>query len=80
MKTRQLINSTLLFCIFISLQYVDAQQGGKLKMWYNKPASYWNEALPIGNGRIAAMVFGGPANEIIQLNEGTFWSGGSFAK
>jgi alpha-L-fucosidase 2 len=45
-------------------------------MWYNEPASYWNEALPVGNGRLAAMVFGGPVNEIIQLNEGTFWSGG----
>ena len=45
-------------------------------MWYNKPASVWNEALPIGNGRIAAMIYGGPANERIQLNESTFWSGG----
>jgi len=38
-------------------------------MWYNKPATVWNEALPIGNGRIAAMIYGGPANERIQLNE-----------
>jgi alpha-L-fucosidase 2 len=77
MKPRQLLNSTLLLlCLVLSLQYANAQQGGKLKMWYNRPASYWNEALPIGNGRIAAMVFGGPPNEIIQLNEGTFWSGG----
>ena len=45
-------------------------------MWYNKPASVWNEALPVGNGRLAAMIYGGPANERLQLNEGTFWSGG----
>jgi alpha-L-fucosidase 2 len=76
MKLRQVLNSTLLLCLLLSLEYADAQQGGKLKMWYNKPASYWNEALPVGNGRLAAMVFGGPPNEIIQLNEGTFWSGG----
>jgi len=53
-----------------------AQKGGKLKMWYDKPASSWNEALPLGNGRIAAMVFGNPAKEQIQLNESSFWSGG----
>jgi len=54
----------------------NAQKGGKLKMWYDKPASNWNEALPLGNGRIAAMVFGNPSNEQLQLNESTFWSGG----
>jgi alpha-L-fucosidase 2 len=48
----------------------------KLTMWYDKPATVWNEALPVGNGRIAAMVFGDPVNEKLQLNEDTFWSGG----
>jgi len=60
----------------LSLPFVQAQQGGKLKMWYDKPATVWNEALPIGNGRIAAMVFGDPAKEKLQLNESSFWSGG----
>jgi alpha-L-fucosidase 2 len=46
-----------------------------LKLWYDKPASNWNEALPIGNGRLAAMVFGNPSKEVIQLNEETVWSG-----
>ncbi len=46
-----------------------------LKLWYNQPASNWNEALPIGNGRLAAMVFGNPSTERIQLNEETVWSG-----
>ncbi|NBB28574.1 glycoside hydrolase N-terminal domain-containing protein [Cellulophaga sp. BC115SP] len=45
------------------------------KLWYKKPASSWNEALPIGNGRLAAMVFGNPAIEHLQLNEETVWSG-----
>lgn len=48
----------------------------KLKLWYNKPASVWNEALPLGNGRLGAMVYGDPVHEKIQLNEETFWSGG----
>ncbi len=47
-----------------------------LKLWYNAPAANWNEALPIGNGRLGAMVYGIPAQENIQLNENTLWSGG----
>ncbi len=47
-----------------------------LKLWYNKPAASWNEALPIGNGRLGAMIFGNVNDELIQLNEGTLWSGG----
>ncbi|RED94620.1 glycoside hydrolase family 95 protein [Marinoscillum furvescens] len=47
-----------------------------LKLWYDEPAPNWNEALPIGNGRIGAMVHGGPSAENIQLNEETLWSGG----
>ncbi len=46
------------------------------KLWYNAPASNWNEALPLGNGRLGAMVFGNPAQENIQLNEATLWAGG----
>lgn len=53
-----------------------ADKGGKLKLWYDKPATVWDEALPIGNGRLAAMVFGDPVNEKLQLNESSFWSGG----
>ena len=66
----------ILFCFFLSVNFVAAQKGGKLKMWYDKPASNWNEALPIGNGRLAAMVFGNPAKEQLQFNESSFWSGG----
>jgi alpha-L-fucosidase 2 len=43
---------------------------------YDKPASTWTEALPVGNGRLGAMVFGNPTEELIQLNEATLWSGG----
>ena len=46
-----------------------------LELWYQKPASVWTEALPLGNGRIGAMVFGGVLEERIQLNESTLWAG-----
>jgi len=46
-----------------------------LKLWYNKPATKWVEALPIGNGRIGAMVFGGIEQDHIQFNEETLWTG-----
>ena len=44
-------------------------------LWYSRPASLWVEALPLGNGRIGAMVFGNPAQEQLQLNEETIWAG-----
>jgi alpha-L-fucosidase 2 len=44
-------------------------------LWYRQPAASWNEALPVGNGRLGAMVFGGVAAERIQLNEDTIWAG-----
>jgi alpha-L-fucosidase 2 len=47
-----------------------------LKLWYNKPAEVWTEALPVGNGRLGAMIFGKTNEELIQLNEATLWSGG----
>ena len=46
-----------------------------LKMWYDKPATDWYEALPIGNGTLGAMVYGGVSNETLQLNENTLYSG-----
>lgn len=57
---------------FISLS-VQAQQN--LKLIYDKPAENWNEALPIGNGRLGAMIFGGTSQEHLQLNEETIWAG-----
>ena len=47
-----------------------------LVLWYRQPAEEWNEALPVGNGRLGAMVFGGVDREHIQLNEETLWDGG----
>ena len=47
-----------------------------LTLWYQKPAQEWTDALPVGNGRLGAMVFGGVKQERIQLNEETLWDGG----
>ncbi|MDX1978775.1 MAG: glycoside hydrolase family 95 protein, partial [Bryobacteraceae bacterium] len=51
---------------------LSAQQ---LTLWEPRPAAQWEEALPVGNGRLGAMVFGGPADEKLQLNEHTVWTG-----
>ena len=52
-----------------------AEDWDGLKLWYNKSARKWTEALPVGNGRLGAMVFGGTTQERIQLNEDTVWAG-----
>ena len=54
---------------------MNQQTTSPLKLWYRQPAAQWVEALPVGNGRLGAMVFGGVANERLQLNEDTLWSG-----
>lgn len=46
------------------------------ELYYNSPAADWNDALPVGNGRMGGMVFGKPTDELIQLNEDSLWSGG----
>ena len=53
-----------------------AEPSGALTLHYDKPAAVWTEALPVGNGRLGAMVFGRPGEELLQLNEATLWSGG----
>ncbi len=55
-----------------------AAQSAPLSLWYRQPATNWNEALPLGNGRLGAMVFGGVAKEQLQLNEDTLWAGGPY--
>ena len=57
------------------LQLLRAQEDSTFKLWYENPAKQWVEALPVGNGRIGAMVYGNPNNEVIQLNENTLWAG-----
>ncbi len=55
-----------------------ASAGGDVVLWYRQPAREWVEALPIGNGRLGGMIFGGVERERIQLNDDTIWSGGPY--
>ena len=69
----------LSFLFALSLAFLACAQpkvaGDQERLWYDAPAGRWLEALPLGNGQMAAMVFGGITDETIQLNESTFWSG-----
>lgn len=49
-----------------------------VRLWYDSPAEVWVEALPLGNGRLGAMVYGDPVSEEYQLNEETVWSGSPY--
>ncbi len=71
---------TYLFCLLLLIPgSVRAQEDwSRLKMHFDKPAAEWNHALPVGNGRLGAMVFGGTARDRIQFNEETLWSGGPY--
>lgn len=69
-----------LFIVFIVLliKYdakTQLKEDTALKLWYERPASTWEEALPLGNGKTGAMVFGGVSKERFQLNDNTLWSG-----
>lgn len=70
---------SILLVVLSSMSVVVAaqrsQSSQELKLWYTKPASIWEEALPLGNGKTGAMVFGGVGTERFQLNDNTLWSG-----
>jgi len=66
---------SLAFFVAISCFSNTIAQSNTYKLWYDRPAQVWTEALPLGNGRLGAMVFGNPAAEQIQLNEATIWAG-----
>ncbi|UOY04942.1 glycoside hydrolase family 95 protein [Muricauda sp. SCSIO 64092] len=72
-KRRYLIRVLFLFLTTTSIYASDKDS---LTLWYRQPAQIWDEALPIGNGRLGAMVFGGVTTERLQLNEESIWSKG----
>lgn len=72
MAKRFLLACTLVVC-FAASSF--SQESNDRKIWFNHPALDWNEALPIGNGRLGAMIFGGVEQDRLQLNEQTIWSG-----
>ena len=65
---------TLLF-LSTTLFAVQAQQQLPMRLWYNRPAQYFEESLPIGNGKLGALVYGGTDSCLIHLNDITFWTG-----
>ncbi|MEJ1241828.1 glycoside hydrolase family 95 protein [Chryseolinea sp. T2] len=68
---------TFIVLLVIVCNYAEAQQATDLKLWYTTPSgSTWENALPVGNGHLGAMVYGNVIKETIQLNENTVWSGG----
>ncbi len=73
------ISLALTLCLFSSilpLVYSGEETDiNDLSLWYDEPAGFWEAALPIGNGRLGAMVFGGISEERIQFNEDTVWQG-----
>src|SRR5215471_4176607 len=60
---------------FFLLSFTAFGEENALTLWYKKPAEIWTDALPVGNGRMGAMVFGKTAQERIQFNEHTVWTG-----
>ena len=66
--------TTLVIVVFVTT--ITNAQSKELTLWYKRPAEVWTEAVPLGNGRLGAMVFGRVNNELLQLNEATLWSGG----
>ena len=69
----------LLFCIQFIIVAQKSSFNPSSTLWYEQPAEEWEEALPVGNGRLGAMIFGGFDEEIIQINEETYWSGGPYS-
>lgn len=74
MHLKTLLRYSLLLTAVSPFSPVHAQKQ-PLQLWYKQPAAVWTDALPLGNGRLGAMVFGGVAEEHVQLNEETLWSG-----
>ncbi len=84
-KASRATQDVVIFCLFIAgCATGPAGQIGtngyatkwqNMKLWYRQPAQKWTEALPVGNGRLGAMVFGGTEHERLQFNEDTLWSG-----
>ena len=76
MSNNSSIIISALFIILFGCMSSDEQKSN-LKLWYKQPAMHWqSEALPIGNGYMGSMFFGGVEKEQIQFTEGTLWSGG----
>ena len=70
-----LLPAVLASILLLTVVHAVNPPDSRLLLWYDRPAQDWHEALPVGNGRIGALVHGGPDSELLQLNEGSVWSG-----
>jgi len=77
MKSKNLIKTLFLGCLLVIFNPFTYSQNlsSDMKIWFNEPADNWNDALPVGNGRLGAMVFGGVETERLELNEESVWTG-----
>ena len=75
-KVRFGLTTSLIVVAFTALSTSAQGSHSGFKLTFDKPASKWTEAVPLGNGRMGAMVFGGTADERLQINESTLWGGG----
>src|SRR5450759_3543662 len=76
MKSKLLPIVLAIFLLSITYRHSVAQsQPSGMKIWFNHPADSWNDALPVGNGRLGAMIFGGIEKEHLELNEASVWTG-----
>ena len=75
-----MIKKYLFAALVLTCNCICTMSQENLKLWYKQPAAIWTEALPIGNGRLGAMVFGRVDEELFQLNESSLWSGGHVVK
>lgn len=79
MRTNKIFSSVMQVLLMASvclLQQAQAQSAADLQLWFDAPATHFTQSLPLGNGRLGAMVFGGIGEERIVLNESSLWSGG----
>jgi alpha-L-fucosidase 2 len=77
MRSKRVIRLAAVTILIFSTHHLAFCQApvSDLKIWFSRPADNWNEALPVGNGRLGAMIFGGIENERLQLNEESVWTG-----
>ena len=69
------MNKHLLFLALLAPALQATAQQLPMRLWYDRPAQYFEEAMPIGNGRLGAMVYGGAGRDTLYINDITFWTG-----
>ncbi len=74
-RRRDFLGSAAAAASLPSLEAAEEPPRKPLVLWYRRPAAQWIEALPVGNGRLGVMVFGGIEQERLQLNEESRWGG-----